>query len=173
MGMRSPIVAVGHDVCIPCVRWRLYEMHAAAQVRVSALLRVGDLIILVGEHRWMYPSVCLSGRRCTGMADEGFEAFLDRIRNQDHPDFGQLSWNGRTRQVTETVQFEANGCPEGDEVVRERALRYLQTLTEEERAAAELDVVFRERRPVRAVLRARTSELSPERLKEIRRQAGL
>jgi hypothetical protein len=107
------------------------------------------------------------------MSGDEFEALLDRIRRGEHPAYGELSWNGQSRQVTVTVAFESNGCPEADEVVRARALRYLESLTPEERAAAELDIVFRDRKPVRAVLRAGTGELSMERLKELQKTAGI
>lgn len=105
------------------------------------------------------------------MANDAFEMLLERIRTGDHPDYGLISWDGTSRQVTVTVQFEGNGEP--DEVIRERAVRYLEGLTAEERAVAEVDVVFREKKPVRAILRAQTGELSAERLRELSRRAGL
>lgn len=105
--------------------------------------------------------------------EEGFQALLDRIRHKNHPEFGSLSWNGQSRQITETVVFENNGVMEPDEVIRARALRYLEGLTPEEQAVAEVSIVFRGKTPVRAVLRAQTAELSPERLRDLRRQAGL
>lgn len=104
---------------------------------------------------------------------EAFETLLERIRRGNHPDYGMISWDGDTRQLTVTVQFERNDCPEEDAVVRARALRYLEALTAEERAVAEVEIVFRERKPVRAILKAGTGELSIERLAELQREAGL
>jgi hypothetical protein len=110
-----------------------------------------------------------------GMSDceDGFQALLERIRRKEHPEFGSLSWNGQSRQITETVIFETNGVPEPDEVIRDRALRYLEGLTPKEQAVAEVNVIFKGKTPVRAIMRAQTAELSPERLKELRQQAGL
>lgn len=102
-----------------------------------------------------------------------FETLLKRIRERDHPDYGMISWDGDTRRVTVTVQFERNGCPDEDVVVRARALQYLEALTAEERAVAEVDVVFRDKKPVRAILKAKTGELSVKRLKELQEGAGL
>ncbi len=110
------------------------------------------------------------------MAEQGqdeFEILLDRIRTKAHPAYGTLAWDGRCRKVTETVAFEENGAREPDEVVRARALRFLEGLTPEERAIAEVDVTFRDGRPVRATLRAQTGTLSATRLKELRTHAGL
>jgi hypothetical protein len=169
--MRStPVLAVGDENCIGCLRWRLYQMRLTSRIQQSELLRPGDVIVVEGDERHIYLGVC---ERC-GLVDgnNGFEALLERIRNQAHPEYGAISWNGKTREITETVQFEGNGA-ETDEVIRARALRYLQELTEAERAVAEIDIVFREKRPVRAVVRAQTSELSPERLRELRTRAGL
>jgi uncharacterized protein YnzC (UPF0291/DUF896 family) len=106
--------------------------------------------------------------------DDPFEALLNRIREQHHPEYGSLSLDKKGRQLTETVQFENNGDRKQDETVRQQALRYLEALTPKERAAMEsVEIVFREKKPVRAVLKAGTGDLSPERLKELKRQAGL
>jgi len=102
-----------------------------------------------------------------------FESLLERIRERHHPEYGMISWNGETREITVTVQFERNGYQEEDEVVRARALRYLEALTPEEREAAAVDVFFRDRKPVRAILKAGTGELSLERLQELKERAGL
>lgn len=107
------------------------------------------------------------------MADDGFQALLERIRNRQHPAYGSLIWNGESRQIMETVLFEGNGVTESDEVVRARALRYLEGLTAEERAVANMEIIFRDEKPVRAVLKAQTGELSPDRLAELRKRAGL
>lgn len=105
------------------------------------------------------------------MNDE-FEAFLERIRQKNHPEYGMLSWNGQKRQVTVTVQFDGNGSDD-DAVIRARALRYLESLTPGERAIVELDVSFREGKPVKAILRAGTGDLPSERLRELAQRAGL
>lgn len=100
---------------------------------------------------------------------DGFKALLDRIRRGAHPAYGALEWNGKSRQLTETVLFENSGAHEPDEVVRARALAYLEALTEKERAAVEVRVEFREEKPVRAIITGDTAQLSPERVAELRR----
>jgi hypothetical protein len=102
-----------------------------------------------------------------------FDVMLDRIRAKAHPEYGSLSWDGQCRKVTETVAFEETGAKEPDEVVRQRALRFLESLSPEERAIAEVEVTFRDGRPVRAMLRAGTGTLSAARLKELRKKVGL
>jgi hypothetical protein len=98
-----------------------------------------------------------------------FEELLNRIRQSKHPAYGSLTWDGVSRQVTTTVQFE-NGQQEPDEVVRGRALRYLEQLTAEERSAVQVEVLLKEGRPVRAVIKASTDKLPVERLHEMERQ---
>jgi hypothetical protein len=105
------------------------------------------------------------------MNDE-FEKFLDRLRNKNHPQYGTISWNGRTREITVTIQFDGNGV-EDDATIRQRALRYLESLTREEREIINLDVSLREGKPVKAILRAGTGDLSIERLRELAARAGL
>jgi hypothetical protein len=105
------------------------------------------------------------------MNDE-FDVLLERIRQKNHPEFGMLSWSGQKRQVTVTIQFDGNGCDD-DAVIRARALRYLESLTPEERAIIDLDVSFREGKPVKVVLRAGTGDLPAERLRELAQRAGL
>jgi hypothetical protein len=101
-----------------------------------------------------------------------FEELLNKIRQDRLPKYGQLDWDGATRTVTETVQFETSP-QDSDDLVRSRALRYLEQLTPEERAQAKVEVITRDGRPVRAVLRGSTAALSPERLQEMRGRAGL
>lgn len=60
-----------------------------------------------------------------------------------------------------------------DEVIKARALKYLEGLTPEEWAAAKVEVFSKEGKPVRAVIKAGTRELSPERLQELSIRAGL
>lgn len=158
----------GDQACVGCLRGRLYQMRAVVRVRVAAEVRPGDLIVVDGQAPQVFRGIC---QECE-VGQEGFEALLERIRNQEHPAYGALSWDGRSREITETVQFEGN-VGEADDVVRARALRYLEGLNEAERAAAEIDIVFREKRPVRAIVRAQTSELSPARLRELKERAGL
>lgn len=98
---------------------------------------------------------------------DDFERLLERIRNKEHPSYGTLTWDGQSRMITTTVQFEANGVVEPDEVVRQRALRYLEALSEDEREIVEVEVVFRAKKPVRAVLKAQTGQLSAARLREL------
>jgi hypothetical protein len=104
--------------------------------------------------------------------NDGFEALLTRIRDGNHPDYGTLSWDGQTRQVTVTIQFDGNGI-EDKAMLRQRALRYLASLTAEERATIDMEITFREGKPVKAVLRGATGDLSPERLRELAQRAGL
>jgi hypothetical protein len=145
-------------------------MRITAYIIVSSQLRPGDLVVMNGGEPQVFLAIC---RGCSvNKTQDGFQALLERIQKGEHPPFGSLSWNGKTREITETVQFESNGgMPDND--IKERALRYLEGLTEEERDVAEIDIIFREKRPVRAVIRAQTSELSPARLRELRQQAGL
>jgi hypothetical protein len=98
--------------------------------------------------------------------EDGFDQLLDRIRAKEHPQYGSLSWDGESREVTVTVQFE-NGRQEDPEAVRARALRYLASLTPEERQSLQVDVQMRDGTPVRAVLKGRTNALSPERLRAL------
>jgi hypothetical protein len=105
------------------------------------------------------------------MNDE-FEALLARIRNKNHPQYGTISWNGQTREITVTIQFDGNGV-EDDATVRQRALRYLESLTKEEREIINLDINFRDFKPVKAILRAGTGDLPTERLRELAARAGL
>ena len=51
--------------------------------------------------------------RITIMND--FDALLKPIRHKEHPDYGTPSWDGQTRTVTVTVQFEENGVKEADD----------------------------------------------------------
>jgi len=104
---------------------------------------------------------------------DDFEGLLARIRDAEHPHYGSLCWNGKSRSLTETVLFKEDGNHEPDRVIRDRAVRYLAGLTPKEREAADIVVVLREGSPVRAEIRAETSELSPARLRELRERAGL
>lgn len=160
-------LAVGDALCVECVRRRLEWMHLKIRVVVSNQLGLGDIILLEDGEPQTFLGLC----DCD-VKSSGFEGLLDRIRTGQHSSYGTLSWDGRSREITETVQFES-GNHEADEVVRERALRYLSALTPEERARIELEVVFREKKPVRAVLKGKTAELSPDRLVELRRLAKL
>jgi hypothetical protein len=112
------------------------------------------------------------GGSMNGVDRDEFEAFLARIRDGKHPEFGTLSWDGQRRQITVTVQFDANGV-EDKARSRQQALRYLASLTQEERETIDMEITFREGRPVKAVLRGATGDLSPERLKELAERAGL
>jgi len=97
------------------------------------------------------------------MADD-YQALLDRIRNEEHPEYGTLSWDGQRRRVTITVKFAAGN---GRGTPRDRALRYLAGLTPEEWAVLEIDVVFQAGQPVMARLEADTGVLSSQRLREL------
>jgi hypothetical protein len=99
------------------------------------------------------------------MNDE-FEALLERIRQSDHPDYGVLAWDGQRRRFSITVTFERVQT-EPDEVVRRRALRYLEALSPEERELLDIDVAFRDGKPVRATLHTDTGMLSTKRLREL------
>lgn len=98
-----------------------------------------------------------------------FEALLERIRNREHPEYGTIAWDGERREVQVTVTFERGGVEESDAAVRARALRYLESLTAEEKELVDVQVTFRAGRPVKAVLRAGTGELSAQRLREMAR----
>lgn len=104
--------------------------------------------------------------------DTGFEELLNKIRQDRLPAYGSVAWDGQERQVTTTVQFDGSGR-ESDEVIKARALKYLEGLTPEEWAAAKVEVFSKEGKPVRAVIKAGTRELSPERLQELSIRAGL
>lgn len=108
-----------------------------------------------------------------GIDQGAFGELLDRIRAREHPDYGSISWDGQSRAFTITVQFERNGFVEEDDLVRERALKYLGGLTPEEQAAADIEVILKNGVPVRAVLKGHTSELDPARLRELERRIGL
>lgn len=99
------------------------------------------------------------------MSDE-FEALLERIRSGNHPEYGTLAWDGENRKFSITVTFETGG-DEPDDIVRRRALRYLEALSPEEREMVDIDVAFRGGRPVRATLRTGTGMLSTQRLREL------
>lgn len=106
--------------------------------------------------------------KCTNdTGPDDFEQLLERIRQQENPEYGSLEWDGHSRQATVNVKFEREG--DDDAVVRRRALSYLQGLTPEERANLNIEVVYRKNVPVRAVLRGKTSSLNPERLKGLER----
>lgn len=107
--------------------------------------------------------------------EDGFQVLLEQIRAKEKklPRYGSVKWDGITRERTETYQFERNGLVEPDEVIRERALRFLEGLTPEERAVVEMEITFRDETPVRAIMKVQTGELSAERLKELRERAGL
>jgi hypothetical protein len=107
---------------------------------------------------------------CT--CQQEFEVLLERIRRREHPDYGVLAWDRQRRQISVTVQFERS-VDENDQVVRTRALRYLEALTPEEQTAVDIEVSFRGGRPVKATLRTGTGELSADRLRELARRAGL
>lgn len=104
--------------------------------------------------------------------DGGFEELLRRIRDKEHPKYGVLSWDGIHRVITATECFEREPG-EPDAVVRGRALRYLMSLTEQERAAVEVEVSFRNDVPVGLKMKARTNDLNPQRLEELKRAAGI
>ena len=101
-----------------------------------------------------------------------FQALLERLRRHEHPEYGVLSWDGQTRQISVTVTFERS-TDEADEAVRARALRYLGSLTPEEQRLVDVDITFRGGRPVKAILRTGTGELSADRLRQLARSAGL
>jgi hypothetical protein len=107
-----------------------------------------------------------------GVDQDEFEALLARIRDGKHPNYGTLSWDGQRRLITVTVQFDGNGV-EDKAVLRQRALRYLASLTKEERETIDMEITFRDGLPVKAVFRGATGDLSPERLKELADRAGL
>ncbi len=106
-----------------------------------------------------------------GIDQDAFDQLLARIRNNEHPEYGTLSWDGESREITETVLFEQPGDSEA--TVRQRAIAYLSQLTPAERAAVKVDVHTRQGRPYRAVVKGKTSSLSPDRLRELKRGAGI
>lgn len=105
----------------------------------------------------------------TAELDNSFEQLLERIRQQRHPEYGSLEWNGQSRQATVNVRFENDG--DDEETVRQRAVAYLTQLTPQERANLNIEIVYRKNIPVRAVLRGKTSNLNPDRLRGLDRMA--
>jgi hypothetical protein len=169
----TDILVVAGERCRDCLLLRLEEMNLRdrVEIEISTRLHPGDLVIINGGPPSMFLGIC--GRCHMAEDQDAFEILLDRIRAKAHPEFGSLSWDGQCRRVTETVAFEESGVKEPDDVVRQRALRFLEGLTPEERRAAEVEIVFREERPVRAILKAQTGALSAKRLQEMRARAGL
>ncbi len=102
--------------------------------------------------------------------EDSFEQLLERIRQQRHPEYGSLEWNGQSRQATVNIRFENEGDDEA--TVRRRALTYLRGLTPEERANLNIEIVYRKNVPVRAVIRGKTSNLNPDRLRGLDRMAN-
>lgn len=98
-----------------------------------------------------------------------FERLLERIRHKEHPEFGTLTWDRQTREFHITVTFERNGEP--DPMVRARALRYLESLSEEERDLVDIDIGFRQGTPVKATVHVDTGALTASRLRKLS-QAG-
>jgi hypothetical protein len=102
---------------------------------------------------------------------DGFEAVLDLVRRAEHPDYGSIGYDGQKRVITTTVQFDlVTGRQEDPELIRQRAVRYLEGLTPEERQLLDVEVVFRAGAPVRAVLKGSTEDLPPARLVELSRK---
>lgn len=102
--------------------------------------------------------------------DEAFEALLSKIREDRLPAYGSLSWDGESREITETFQLQQPG--EDRAAAKSRLLRYLQDLTPEEQAAAEIEIGTRAGAPFLLTVKGKTSELSPARLAELRQKAA-
>lgn len=83
-----------------------------------------------------------------------FAEFRERIRNGRLPAYGTLHWNGETGQVVTAVNFELNRQEPAETVCR-RAARYFAQLTETEAMAIDIEVVARDGKPVRAILKPR------------------
>lgn len=141
----------------------------AVRVETDTEIRHGDL--MTGQT--LFARVLCDGfGNCPARQErDEFEALLERIRQGNHPEYGALSWDGQRRQMEITVTFDSDGASE--EVVRRRALRYLESLSPEERALMTVEVVFREGSPRRATLRAQTGTLPGWRLDELRQKAGI
>lgn len=91
---------------------------------------------------------------------DGYDEFLEQIRRGEHPDYGEMSWDGEHRQTVISVKFERPGRPEAVAAVRERAWRYLRQLTPAERAMVRIRILCRDEKPVGAVIEPRRGGLS-------------
>ena len=164
------IVIEVHPDCERCLRSHVESMQLTAEIKADDQVRPGDLIIVPAEGAALaFGRVLCNGTRCTLNQAKQFERILERLANGDYPDYGSLYWDGEHRTVELTVLFD-DGSGASDDVVRRRALRYLESLTPEERAAVKLEVSFRDHRPVRAVVRAQSGQFSAARLRELARR---
>lgn len=102
---------------------------------------------------------------------DGFDEFLERIRTGKHPDYGEMTWDGETRQTTISVKFERPGRFETETTVRERAWRFLRQFTPSERLIVRIRILCKDDKPVGAVIEPRSSGLGlgTARLREMKR----
>lgn len=101
--------------------------------------------------------------------DEGFDALLKKIREDKLPEYGSISYDGQSRQFTETFLLRHQG--EDKSEGKSRLLRYLEELTPEEREAANLEIETKERAPYLLRLKGKTGDLPADRLTELRQRA--
>lgn len=103
-----------------------------------------------------------------------FDELLDAIRANERtpPDRGSINWDGKERSYEIIIDFQQNGQTEPPEIVRSRALAFLEGLTPEQRRA-QLNIRYRNGVPVSALFRGTTKELDPKRLNQMKDRLGL
>lgn len=101
--------------------------------------------------------------------DDGFQALLRKIQEDNLPDYGSLRLSGEGRQITETFQLQRPG--EERAAAKGRLLRYLEQLTEDERAAAEIEIGTKGGAPYLLTIKGKTGDLPAARLQALRERA--
>jgi len=155
-----------HPDCRDCLVRHMAERKLVFDVRTSERVARGELVIASPDAGAQNFGCVLCGGGICPLGVDQYAKLLERIRTGDLPAYGKLSWDGRRRQVEITAQFD-EGDGASDEVVRRRALRYLESLTPEERAVVDMEIEVRDGRPVRARLKAKTGAFSAQRLREL------
>ena len=152
--------------CGGCLARHMAERKLIFDVRTSAQATHGELIVADETGVQNFGRV-LCGGVCPLAVDQ-YAKLVERIRAGDHPAYGSLTWDGRSRTVEITVRFDdGNSSHTSAEVMRARAERYLASLTPEEQSVVNLQCEFRDGAPVKATLRGGTGLFSAARLREL------
>ncbi len=155
-----------HPDCGKCLAQRMAERKLMFDIVTSERATRGELIVADDAGVQNFGRV-LCGGVCPLAVDQ-YAKFVERIRTGDHPAYGSLTWDGRSRTVEITVRFDdSNGSHTSAEVMRARAERYLASLTPEEQSVVNLQCEFRDYAPVKATLRGGTGLFSAARLREL------
>jgi hypothetical protein len=97
-----------------------------------------------------------------------FQRLLKKIREDQVPEYGSVHYDGQSGEIRDEMLL---GRPEENpQIAKERLLRYLEGLTPDEQSVVDIEVETKEKSYRRLIVTAGTSELSPERLAELKRR---